>query len=346
MPPQDAGNRSVERGNLPLSIEARGVQKTFRIPTHRIDSLKERAVHPLARPEYRVLRALREVSFEVHRGEFFGIVGRNGSGKSTLLKILAGIYQADAGAIRMAGRVAPFIELGVGFNNELTARENVALNGVMMGLSRREARAAAGRRARLRGAPRVRRPEAEELFLGNARAPRVLVDDPGRGRHPADRRGAGRRGCGLPAEVRGRLRRHAKWEPHGRARHPRHDLSAAVLRPGDAARRRTAPLHRGPRGGGPPVPADELRQATCHRRWRQGDRDHDGLPDARDRYLARERAWRADRERGARRADPAENGRRGPPGPEQPGIHAAGEERRRRHLRGEHCRGPRARKGS
>jgi ABC-type polysaccharide/polyol phosphate transport system ATPase subunit len=140
MPPQDAAQRSIERGTQPPSIEARGVQKTFRIPTHRIDSLKERAVRPFARPDYRELRALRDVSFEVHRGEFFGIVGRNGSGKSTLLKILAGIYQADAGAIRMAGRVAPFIELGVGFNNELTARENVALNGVMMGLSRREAR--------------------------------------------------------------------------------------------------------------------------------------------------------------------------------------------------------------
>jgi ABC-type polysaccharide/polyol phosphate transport system ATPase subunit len=136
---QEPGN-TIERGGRPLSIEARGVQKTFRIPTHRIDSLKERAVHPLARPEYRLLRALKEVSFEVQRGEFFGIVGRNGSGKSTLLKVLAGIYQADAGAIRMAGRVAPFIELGVGFNNELTARENVTLNGVMMGLSRREAR--------------------------------------------------------------------------------------------------------------------------------------------------------------------------------------------------------------
>ena len=81
-----------------------------------------------------------EVSFDVHRGEFFGIVGRNGSGKSTLLKILASIYRADGGSIRMAGRVAPFIELGVGFNLELTARENVVLNGVMMGLSRREAR--------------------------------------------------------------------------------------------------------------------------------------------------------------------------------------------------------------
>ena len=76
----------------------------------------------------------------MRRGEFFGIVGRNGSGKSTLLKILASIYRADAGTIRMAGRPAPFIELGVGFNLELSARENVILNGVMMGLSQREAR--------------------------------------------------------------------------------------------------------------------------------------------------------------------------------------------------------------
>jgi ABC-type polysaccharide/polyol phosphate transport system ATPase subunit len=123
----------------PVVIEARGVEKTFRIPTHRIDSFKERAVHPFARSEYRELHALRGVSFEIRRGEFFGIVGRNGSGKSTLLKILASIYRADAGRIRMSGRLAPFIELGVGFNADLTARENVALNGVMMGLSRREA---------------------------------------------------------------------------------------------------------------------------------------------------------------------------------------------------------------
>jgi ABC-type polysaccharide/polyol phosphate transport system ATPase subunit len=97
-------------------------------------------VHPFARSEYRTLHALRGVSFDIRRGEFFGIVGRNGSGKSTLLKILASIYRADAGTIRMAGRPAPFIELGVGFNPELTARENVVLNGVMMGLSQREAR--------------------------------------------------------------------------------------------------------------------------------------------------------------------------------------------------------------
>ena len=124
----------------PVVIEARGVEKVFKIPTHRIDSFKERAVHPFARQAYRELRALRNVSFDVHQGEFFGIVGRNGSGKSTLLKILASIYRADGGSIRMAGRVAPFIELGVGFNPDLTARENVVLNGVMMGLSQREAR--------------------------------------------------------------------------------------------------------------------------------------------------------------------------------------------------------------
>jgi len=123
----------------PTAIEVRDVDKTFRIPSHRIDSLKERATHPLARREYRDLHALRSISFEVRQGEFFGIVGRNGSGKSTLLKLLASIYRPDRGRIRTAGRLAPFIELGVGFNPELTSRENVVINGVLMGLSRREA---------------------------------------------------------------------------------------------------------------------------------------------------------------------------------------------------------------
>jgi ABC-2 type transport system ATP-binding protein len=123
----------------PVVIEARDVEKTFRIPEHKVDTLKERVLHPLAAGSTRELRALRGVSFDVHQGEFFGIVGRNGSGKSTLLKIMSSIYRADRGRIRMAGRLAPFIELGVGFNPELTSRENVVLNGVMMGLGRREA---------------------------------------------------------------------------------------------------------------------------------------------------------------------------------------------------------------
>ena len=78
---------------------------------------------------------LRDLSFDVGQGEFFGLVGRNGSGKSTLLKLLASVYRADSGRIRIAGRLAPFLELGIGFNAELTAYDNVILNGVMMGLS-------------------------------------------------------------------------------------------------------------------------------------------------------------------------------------------------------------------
>jgi ABC-2 type transport system ATP-binding protein len=130
----------ARRSDAPVVIEVRGLDKSFRVPEHRIDSLRERVTHPFTRVEYREHRALRDVSFEVRQGEFFGIVGRNGSGKSSLLKILASIYRADAGRVRTAGRVAPFIELGVGLNPELTARENAVLNGVLMGLTLREAR--------------------------------------------------------------------------------------------------------------------------------------------------------------------------------------------------------------
>jgi ABC-2 type transport system ATP-binding protein len=126
--------------DAPPAIRVDDLYKSFRIPTQRVDSLKERAVHPFASRDHRELHALRGVSFEIRQGEFFGIVGRNGSGKSTLLKLLASIYKADAGRIQIAGRLAPFIELGVGFNHELTARENVVLNGVMMGLTPKEMR--------------------------------------------------------------------------------------------------------------------------------------------------------------------------------------------------------------
>ena len=124
----------------PVAIEVRDVSKTFRIPTNRIVTLKQRVLQPFEGQQYRTLRALDDVSIDVHRGEFFGIVGRNGSGKSTLLKLISSIYRADVGSIRVAGRMAPFIELGVGFNPELSAYDNVVLNGVMMGLTPREAR--------------------------------------------------------------------------------------------------------------------------------------------------------------------------------------------------------------
>jgi ABC-type polysaccharide/polyol phosphate transport system ATPase subunit len=125
----------------PIAIRIEELRKTFRIPEHRVHTLKERTLHPLRRDKFDVFEVLKGVSFEVVQGEFFGIVGRNGSGKSTLLKCLAGIYRTDGGTIAVAGRLSPFIELGVGFNPDLTARDNVLINAVMMGLTPREARA-------------------------------------------------------------------------------------------------------------------------------------------------------------------------------------------------------------
>ena len=123
-----------------VAVKAEGVTKTFRLPQEQVSTLKERVLHP-GRRRFDALRALRDVSFEVRRGEVFGIVGRNGSGKSTLMKCLAGIYQADAGEMWLRGRMAPFIELGVGFNPDLTAHDNVLINAVMLGLTPDEARA-------------------------------------------------------------------------------------------------------------------------------------------------------------------------------------------------------------
>jgi ABC-type polysaccharide/polyol phosphate transport system ATPase subunit len=116
------------------------LNKRFRRPSRQVHTLKERLLHPRATRGEEHLEALRGVSFAVERGEFFGIVGRNGSGKSTLLKCLTGIYASDSGRMWIDGRVAAFIELGVGFNMDLAARDNIRLNGVMQGLSVKEAR--------------------------------------------------------------------------------------------------------------------------------------------------------------------------------------------------------------
>ena len=117
-----------------------GVSKTFSLPKERVHTLKERALHPLRRSEHDDFRALNDVSFRVEPGEFFGIVGRNGSGKSTLLKCMAGIYKTDSGQVWVAGRVSTFIELGVGFNPDLAARDNAILNAIMLGLTPAQAR--------------------------------------------------------------------------------------------------------------------------------------------------------------------------------------------------------------
>jgi ABC-type polysaccharide/polyol phosphate transport system ATPase subunit len=123
------------------AIRLADVSKSFKLPHERYHTLKERALHLFRNRTVDELRAVDGVSVDIAPGEFFGIVGRNGSGKSTLLKCLAGIYATDHGELEINGRLAPFIELGVGFNPELTARDNAIINGIMLGLSRRQAEA-------------------------------------------------------------------------------------------------------------------------------------------------------------------------------------------------------------
>ncbi len=129
----------AEVPTAPAAISVENVSKTFRLPHQQYSTLKERALHPFRCTEYDELHAVTDISLEIAQGEFFGIVGRNGSGKSTLLKCLAGIYGVDTGRISIAGRLSPFIELGVGFNMDLTARDNVVINAIMLGLSRKQA---------------------------------------------------------------------------------------------------------------------------------------------------------------------------------------------------------------
>jgi ABC-type polysaccharide/polyol phosphate transport system ATPase subunit len=118
------------------AIEALGLSKRFRIPHQQRSTFKEYFLHPGRRTSYEVQEALQDVTFCVEQGEFFGVIGPNGSGKSTLLKTIAGIYRQNSGVIRINGVLSPFIELGVGFNPELTARDNVRINATLLGLSK------------------------------------------------------------------------------------------------------------------------------------------------------------------------------------------------------------------
>jgi ABC-2 type transport system ATP-binding protein len=120
------------------AVVVKDLSKTFKIPLEKASGIKQVITGAYKKKGYRELNVLTDVSFEIEKGEFFGIVGRNGSGKSTLLKLLAGIYVPDKGLVRVNGSLTPFIELGVGFNPELTARENVFLNGALLGFSRDE----------------------------------------------------------------------------------------------------------------------------------------------------------------------------------------------------------------
>lgn len=125
-----------------IAIKVENLSKTFKLPHEKYSSVKSVFVNFYKRKKtFEVQHALKDVSFQVKKGEFFGIVGRNGSGKSTLLKLIAGIYAPTKGKVTLNGSLTPFIELGVGFNPELTGRENVFLNGALLGINRKQMRA-------------------------------------------------------------------------------------------------------------------------------------------------------------------------------------------------------------
>lgn len=135
-----AASRAATLASAPTAVTVQNVSKTFRLPHQRYSTLKERVLHPFRSRTFDELNAVQDVSIDIKRGEFFGIVGRNGSGKSTLLKCLAGIYEPNAGSVGITGRLSPFIELGVGLNGDLTARDNVMINAVLLGLTRQQAK--------------------------------------------------------------------------------------------------------------------------------------------------------------------------------------------------------------
>lgn len=124
---------------MPIAISVKNLHKSFKLPTERAGGLKNAIFNRLKGIKgYKTQKVLNGINFDIRKNEFVGIVGRNGSGKSTLLKTLAKIYFPEKGAVEINGTLIPFIELGVGFNMDLTGRENVYLNGALLGFSNKE----------------------------------------------------------------------------------------------------------------------------------------------------------------------------------------------------------------
>jgi ABC-2 type transport system ATP-binding protein len=121
-----------------IAISVQGVSKSFKLPHEKHTGLKQAVLNFRPGKKYEMQHVLKDISFDIKKGEFFGIVGRNGSGKSTMLKVLAQIYTPEEGGVAINGSLTPFIELGVGFNPELTGRENVYLNGALLGFDRKQ----------------------------------------------------------------------------------------------------------------------------------------------------------------------------------------------------------------
>jgi len=123
---------------MSLVIKLTNISKTFKIPKEKMDSLQERLLNFKFKSDKRPFYALSNINLQVKSGEWLGIIGPNGSGKSTLLKLIAGIYEPDKGQIEVNGHLVPFLELGVGFNPDLSAKDNIFLNGVILGMTRKK----------------------------------------------------------------------------------------------------------------------------------------------------------------------------------------------------------------
>jgi ABC-2 type transport system ATP-binding protein len=122
-----------------IAIRVKDIDKEFKIPVNgHANTLQEKFLNPFRKAEYRKFEALKDLTFDVKKGEFFSVIGPNGAGKSTLLKIVSQIYIPDKGTVEVNGKLVPFLELGVGFNPDLTAKENVYLNGTILGLTKKE----------------------------------------------------------------------------------------------------------------------------------------------------------------------------------------------------------------
>ncbi len=140
--PKSSDEKAVLLTNKPMqpAVEVNSVSKTFILPHERRNTLKENVINVFKKRTYENFRALDDVNLVINRGEFVGIVGKNGSGKSTLLKVIAGIYRPCEGSVKTDGDIAPFLELGIGFQDDLSARENIFINGTLLGLTRAEIR--------------------------------------------------------------------------------------------------------------------------------------------------------------------------------------------------------------
>ena len=128
----------AEDENGKIAVEIKGLHKNFVLAHNKSSTLKQAVVNMVSKGNRTIYKVLDGVSFNINEGDFFGIIGRNGSGKSTMLKLIAGVYEPTAGNIYVYGGLTPFIELGVGFNPELSGRDNVFLNGALLGFSRKQ----------------------------------------------------------------------------------------------------------------------------------------------------------------------------------------------------------------